>query len=250
MKLDQHFLVDEDVLIRSLELADLKGTETVLEIGAGQGNLTEMLAKSAKKVISIELDESMRKPLGIISRENPNLKVIFGNALSLEWPEFDKMVSNLPYSISEPLLQKLVFCRFERAVLLVSGHFSNLLLGGEKTKLGLIAGTFFRLEPDIEVYPDSFDPPPRVSSRLLVLCPKEPKAVAERIFWEFLRQKDKIAKNALREAIVRGFEVEGKIVSKREARADIGGLDLEKRVSCLGLDELLKVRQSIQKLTH
>jgi len=252
MRFDQHFVTDEDVLSRIMELADIQEDEVVLEIGPGTGNLTKFLVEGAKKVYAIELDKSLEEDLAGLEKQHKNLEITWGNALDLEWPEFDKMVSNIPYSLSEPLVQKLAFCDFKKAVLLVPRNFSEIVLGRKNTKLAVIAQTFFDIAPDIEVYPDSFSPPPAVGSKVLVISPKKPKTSQEVIFWEFLRQKDKIAKNALREAIIRGYEKEGRKMTKKEAKKAMEvlkcGKNLGLRVSCLGMDELLEIRQFLDNL--
>jgi 16S rRNA (adenine1518-N6/adenine1519-N6)-dimethyltransferase len=211
------------------------------------------LAEYARKVYSIEIDADLMPELENEVAECQKVELILGNALELDWPDFDKMVSNIPYSISEPLIQRLIFCDFKKAVLLVPKGFSTILLGAKPTKLSVLAETFFNISEDIDVYPDSFSPPPAVGSKVIVLKPREPKGLSETIFWEFLRQKDKIAKNALREAIIRGFEREGKSATKNEARTAIEqlkmGNELELRVSCLSLEEVLKIRQFLDNLS-
>jgi 16S rRNA (adenine1518-N6/adenine1519-N6)-dimethyltransferase len=253
MKLDQHFVTDGDILSRIAELAQIQEGEIVLEIGAGTGNLTKLLAETARKVYSIEIDADLMPELEQEVSESPNVELILGNALEMEWPKFDKMVSNIPYSISEPLVQRLIFCDFKKAVLLVSKRFSTILLGAKTTKLSIISQAFFDISADIEVYPDSFSPPPAVGSKIIVLSPKEPKGLSEIIFWEFLRQKDKIAKNALRESIIRGFDKEGKVATKKEARKAIEILkmenELELRVSCLSYEGLLRIRRFLDNLS-
>jgi 16S rRNA (adenine1518-N6/adenine1519-N6)-dimethyltransferase len=253
MKLDQHFVVDKDVLSRIIELADIKEDEKVLEIGSGTGNLTVLLAEFAKKVYAVEIDADLMPELEDRVAEMLNVELILGNALEVEWPEFDKMVSNIPYSLSEPLIQKLIFCDFKKAVLLVPKRFSTILMGKMPTKLSLIAQLFFDIKGDIEVYPDSFSPPPSVGSKVIIISPRLPEGLSESIFYEFLRQKDKIAKNALREAIIRGFEKESRKMTKNEARLAIKSLkmdnSLELRVSCLGLEDLLKIEGFLNNLT-
>jgi 16S rRNA A1518/A1519 N6-dimethyltransferase RsmA/KsgA/DIM1 with predicted DNA glycosylase/AP lyase activity len=95
-------------------------------------------------------------------------------------------------------------------------------------------------------------PPPAVGSKVILLEPKEPKTLPETIFWEFLRQKDKIAKNALREAIIRGFDRLGKVATKNEARKALEILkmenELELRVSCLSGEDLLRIRQFLEDI--
>src|SRR4030042_4572973 len=98
---DQHFLIDEKVIDRIIRYAELDGKETVLEIGAGTGNLTKNLAKNAANVIAIESDHRLVEVLDDLSLTN--VKVIHGDALQVEFPRFDKVVSNLPYSISSDI---------------------------------------------------------------------------------------------------------------------------------------------------
>jgi 16S rRNA (adenine1518-N6/adenine1519-N6)-dimethyltransferase len=252
MKLDQHFVVDKDVLSRIIELADIKEDEKVLEIGSGTGNLTVLLAESSKKVYAIEIDPDLMPELEDKVAEMPSVELILGNALEVDWPEFDKLVSNIPYSLSEPLIQKLVFCDFKKAVLLVPKRFSTILMGKNQTKLSLIVQLFFDITSDIEVYPDSFSPPPSVGSKVIILSPRTPEGLSESIFYEFLRQKDKIAKNALREAIIRGFEKEARKMTKNEARLEIETLNMEDslklRVPCLGFEDLLKIEVFLNSL--
>lgn len=244
-KIDQHFIVDEDVLSRVLELSDLTPNDTVLEIGAGTGTLTEKLTLGAKKVYSIEIDRQLEPILSKLVTKHKNLEVLWGNALEVPWPRFDKMVSNLPYSISEPVLQKLVHCDFCRAILLCSEHFARILTGERRTKLTLEAGVFFEIRPDILVYPSSFEPEPKVNSRIVVIEPKTPRDPKEAIMREFLLQRDKLAKNALREAIIRGFGQFGTELTKRQAKEKSLGLDLNKKVYALSLDEIEAVQEYI-----
>jgi 16S rRNA (adenine1518-N6/adenine1519-N6)-dimethyltransferase len=242
--LDQHFLIDKRILKRILELAELNKKETVLEIGAGKGNLTKLLAKKAKKVCAIEKDESLFNEL---KKLNKNIKPILGDALKIEFPRFDKIISNIPYSISEPLIQKLLYHNFKLGVLLVSEKFSRILTGKKRTKLSLISETFFEVEPCDLVSPENFKPKPKVYSRIIILKPKKP-SLKDAIFQEFIKQRDKKAKNALREAIIKASSKFGRKVTKREARKIIGDFKIDKKVQNLNLKELEKIKSLIKIL--
>jgi len=115
--LGQNFLVDHNIIRSQLELADLTGHDTVLEIGPGLGNLTLELADRAKKVIAIEKDKIFGKYLKTILPDN--VELIVGDALEIDFPEFDKIVANLPYKISSPLSFKLTEYDFQSAKILV-----------------------------------------------------------------------------------------------------------------------------------
>ncbi|MGC9310118.1 MAG: rRNA adenine N-6-methyltransferase family protein [Candidatus Aenigmatarchaeota archaeon] len=248
IKNDQHFVTDPDVLARIVELSRPEGDETVLEIGAGKGALTKLLSEAAGRVIAFEKDRSFEPDLEIALKGRKNVEILWGNALDMGWPPFDRLVSNLPYSISEPVVQRLVYCKFRKAVLLVPEHFTRILTGKSQTKLSIVAEAFFSIKPDILVYPSSFSPEPKVNSRILVLEPKEPKDAKAAVFQDFLRQKNKNAKNALREAMISGAARFGGVVTKREARKMAGENLPEKRVYALSMAELVQIQDFIMFL--
>jgi 16S rRNA (adenine1518-N6/adenine1519-N6)-dimethyltransferase len=105
-KYDQHFLVDDIIIERMMEYAELKKEDTILEIGPGTGNITNVLAKRCKKVVAIEIDERFRKILNGIN----NLELKIGNASEIfrkKDVKFNKIVSNLPFQFCEVLFNHL-----------------------------------------------------------------------------------------------------------------------------------------------
>jgi 16S rRNA A1518/A1519 N6-dimethyltransferase RsmA/KsgA/DIM1 with predicted DNA glycosylase/AP lyase activity len=83
----QHILTDRRIILRQIKYANLKGTETVLEIGSGPGTLTLRLAESAKKVIAIEKDKRF---ITYLKDKIPeNVELIHADAMKMEFPEFD-----------------------------------------------------------------------------------------------------------------------------------------------------------------
>ncbi|MEO2152582.1 MAG: 16S ribosomal RNA methyltransferase A, partial [Thermococcus sp.] len=122
--LGQNFLIVPDIIERNVERAELSERDVVLEIGPGLGVLTRELAKMAGKVYAIEKD---RRIIEILRKEYawPNVELIEGDAVKVEWPGFNKMVSNLPYQISSPVTFKLLKHDFERAVLIYQLEFAE-----------------------------------------------------------------------------------------------------------------------------
>ena len=104
--------------------AELKSEDVVLEIGAGIGNLTERLARKAKKVIAIELDPALVNILHDRFDNVGNIEIIAGDALKVDFPEFDKVVSNLPYSISSEITFKLLRHKFKLGILMYQYEFA------------------------------------------------------------------------------------------------------------------------------
>ncbi len=218
--LDQHFLGDKKALKEIIKAAELKAEDIILEIGAGKGILTKELAKHCKKVIAIEVDERLKPELGSLPK---NVEVVFGNALELmEAFSFNKIVSNIPYSISEPLLKRMLKLKLELAVLMVGKDFHELLTEKE-SKWKIIVPLFYELEKVCDVPRSSFIPPPRVDSVVLKFKSREkPLKEKESVLKEVILQDDKKLKNALMFAFVR---VKG--LTKNQAREEIAKIRLD-----------------------
>lgn len=97
----QHFLVNPEIIKMIVEKSAISPTDTVLEIGPGNGNLTQLLLQSARSVTAIEVDPRMISEL--IKRFSPysplgkKLTLLKGDAMKTEWPFFDLCIANLPY---------------------------------------------------------------------------------------------------------------------------------------------------------
>ena len=106
----QNYLIDDNKLNNILYHADIQSDEVILEIGAGIGTLTIPMAKKASKVIAIEKDPIISDILKqrLIKEKITNIEVINEDALKIDFPNFDKVVSNLPYQISSPVTFKLL----------------------------------------------------------------------------------------------------------------------------------------------
>lgn len=221
MVLDQHFLEDEEVLKAIIKAAELSKEDTVLEIGAGKGILTKELAKHCKKVIAIEVDERLKPELGSLPK---NVEVIFGNALELmEEFSFRKIVSNIPYSISEPLLRRVLKLKpLPKLIVLMVGKDFYGLLTEKEGKWKIIVPLFFYIEKVCEVPRSCFNPRPGVDSIVVkVKVRGEPLAEKEQLLKELFLQEDKKLRNALLFAFVR---VKG--WTKNQAREEIAKIKL------------------------
>ena len=126
---DQHFLIDTNILRRIVDFAAIEKSEDILEIGAGPGNLTDALARKARHVYSIELDPALVTVLEERFK-NRNVTIIKGNALKVDFPKFDKVVANLPYSISSDVTFKLLKHPFKIGVLMYQREFAQRMVAG------------------------------------------------------------------------------------------------------------------------
>ncbi|KAL6656587.1 hypothetical protein ACP70R_004367 [Stipagrostis hirtigluma subsp. patula] len=178
----QHLLTNPRVLDAIARHAALRPGDAVLEVGPGTGNLTaRLLASPAATVAAVEIDPRMVEAvtaraadLGLAHK----LTVIKGDAVEVEFPEFDVCVANIPYGISSPLIAKLLFgpYRFRTATLLLQKEFARRLVAtpgdGEYNRLAanvrLVADT--RLLMDVSKR--DFVPMPKVDSSLVEIRPR------------------------------------------------------------------------------
>ena len=128
----QVFLIDKAIISRQIRFAKLTKTDTVLEIGPGLGFLTLALAKKAGKVIAIEFDEKLVSHLEPLVPSN--VVLIHKDALKIELPKFNKLVANIPYQISSPLIFKLTKYDFDCAILMLQAEFGQRLVAEIGTK--------------------------------------------------------------------------------------------------------------------
>jgi 16S rRNA (adenine1518-N6/adenine1519-N6)-dimethyltransferase len=112
VRLGQNFLADPNLLEAIVREAALAEDDVVLEVGGGEGALTERLARLVRRLWVVELDQRLREPLEVLAAEHENLTIRWGDAMRLDLGELDPapsaMVSNLPYSIATPLLIRTV----------------------------------------------------------------------------------------------------------------------------------------------
>lgn len=224
---DLHFMVDRETIKRIIAATDIKPEETILEIGAGKGELTAFLCKKAQ-VIAIEKDRVLCTILRKRFRKNKNVRVIQGNAL-LEMEKFkcDKIVSNLPYSLTQPLFQRLPSVSFRSAFFTLPKNFSLRLKS-------LPYSAFFETEILFSIPKKAFSPPPRTNSVFVRVLPL--KSLLGTIL---LMRKSKL-KNAIKGALIRE-----KGMTKQQAKEALNSLPLttlvEKRIFDLDLSDLKKL---------
>ena len=108
--LGQNYLIDENKRNQIVNFGEIDEDDIILEIGPGIGTLTIELAKKAKKVIAIEQDENICKILTTRLKDEKidNVELINDDALKTDFPEFNKIISNLPYQTSSPITFKFL----------------------------------------------------------------------------------------------------------------------------------------------
>jgi 16S rRNA (adenine1518-N6/adenine1519-N6)-dimethyltransferase len=171
--LGQHFLLDEGIADRHVELAHVDGNDVVLEIGPGLGILTERLLRTGATVVAVERDRRLARALHDL---HGKLQVLEGDAVKVPLPPFGKVVSNLPYQISSPITFRLFDHPFERAVLMYQREFAERLVAkpGTEDYSRLTVKTYVRCRAEVaaRVSRAAFWPMPKVDSAIVVLEPR------------------------------------------------------------------------------
>jgi len=233
MRLGQHFLMDRSVIERIVSFAEIKREDRVLEIGPGTGILTAALAACAGIVYAVEVDSDLAAQL---LGHAPNVQVINADALTVILPDYNKIVSNLPYQISSKISYRLLSRPFELAILMFQKEFAErmMALPGSKDygRLAMISGFFCQIEILEGVPRTAFRPVPEVDSLIVRLRPRaERPEVDPRVFMRlvetFFRNRRKKVKKGLA-----AFGVD------REIMAELDASLLDRRPEDLAPDEV------------
>lgn len=217
-KLGQHFLRDHNILRKIVESANVNRNETVIEIGAGDGSLTAYLVRRAGKVVGYEIDENLYKKLKEKFLFCDNLILRKGDFLKIEpqvefsiFPPPRKVVANIPYYLTTPLIFKLItnYEYIDDIYLTLQKEYAERLIAKPGTKeYGAITITVsIFCEPEILFYisRNSFRPPPKVTSAFVRFKKREKPLIDKELFHEFSKfilhifsQRRKILKNTLK----------------------------------------------------
>jgi len=245
--LDEQQLIDTEVIRRLISDAEVTKADVALEVGSGCGNITTALAEATGRVVAVEKNTKFLPLLKERLAPLGNVELIHGDALRMRLPPFNKLVSNLPFSICEALAQRLIHLSFELAPLIVPSSFADIVTAHEGdphySRLSLISNAFFTSERLEEISSDAYYPPISGSTSILRLKPKAADDPRQEILRHVLLQSDKKLKNALREALIASSHTLESPSTKREAKKRIQSMDLgrallEKRGARLSLSEL------------
>ena len=187
-RLGQHFLTDRRILERIVDALEPARSDVVLEIGAGRGTLTRVLAERVGRVVAIEKDARLASECGMRNAECgvQNVEIIAGDALALHWeriiphsafrtPHF-KLAGNIPYQITTPLIEKALAPPLPQLIVfLMQTEVADRMAArpGSKVYGALSVGvqSVCRVETLFAVAATAFQPPPRVRSAVVRLRP-------------------------------------------------------------------------------
>ena len=249
--LGQHFLNNEEILNETMRLAEVSSQDHVVEIGPGPGVLTERLLETGCGLTSIEIDPEVCEFL----RDNfPNLELVEGDALKVKWPKANKVVANIPYQISSPLIDVITRTNsIDYVVILVQEEFAERLVvewESDRGSLGMCTMLDWDCTFEIRVGPHCFTPSPQVHSRLVTMKRKESPAnskLAKLLIRQAFAQRRKKLRNTLSKAPKRIARVSGwhaKIY--REAIQSLDWDLLEERPEDLEIEDWLELARLLE----
>jgi 16S rRNA (adenine1518-N6/adenine1519-N6)-dimethyltransferase len=177
---DQHFLVDARAVERILSLVEVSG-RTVLEVGPGKGVLTRALLDRGAGIVAVEIDpvlvEELRSTFAPEIADG-SLRLIEGDAVKVELPPFELVVSNLPYSISSPMTFRLLEIGFSEAILMFQAEFAEKMAARVGTsasgRLTVMVQTYADVKRCVHIPPNAFSPRPQVHSTVVRIVPRDP----------------------------------------------------------------------------
>jgi 16S rRNA (adenine1518-N6/adenine1519-N6)-dimethyltransferase len=218
--LGQHFLIDDNVVGRILELAALTGDETVLEVGPGLGTLTVALCAEAGAVVAVERDAQLLPALAATTAECPRLAIVRADAVSVRPAELSEpfgpptaLVANLPYAVAATVVLRFFqeMPELSSATVMVQAEVAdrmaaspgNKQYGSYTVKLRLLAAPAGRFT----VPRSCFLPPPRVDSAVLrlerrpLVTDPDLLSSASRLADAAFAQRRKTVRNSLRSTL-------------------------------------------------
>jgi 16S rRNA (adenine1518-N6/adenine1519-N6)-dimethyltransferase len=227
VRLGQNFLADPNLLDAIVRDAELGPGEVVLEVGAGEGVLSERLAAAAAHLHTVEIDRGLEPALAGVAAL-PNVDLHWGDAMKLDLAAFDPaptaMVANLPYSVATPLILRTIelLPSLQRWTVMVQREIADRLRADPGNRTYGSPSAVVQLACEVEllrpVDPAVFKPRPRVDSAILRLRRTGPGADAE------TRQLIRAAFAHRRKSLARSLEhaAPGGLAATRAALAELG----------------------------
>ncbi|SCM82075.1 Ribosomal RNA small subunit methyltransferase A [uncultured Sporomusa sp.] len=250
-KLGQNFLIDGNVVDGIVAAAQVKAGDTVLEVGPGIGTLTQGLAEAGAEVTAVELDRRLLDVLAKTLEGYDNVKVIHGDILKIDISreinkEKYKLVANLPYYITTPIIMKFLEERLpvELLVTMVQKEVAQRMVAkpGGKDYGALSVAVQYYTEPEIMfiVPPKAFIPSPAVESaviRCTVRTVPPVQVASEKMFFRVV----KAAFAQRRKTLANGLKANGLDKAAVEKVLAQAGIDGTRRGEQLSLDEFAAI---------
>ncbi|MEM4598407.1 MAG: 16S rRNA (adenine(1518)-N(6)/adenine(1519)-N(6))-dimethyltransferase RsmA [Candidatus Diapherotrites archaeon] len=254
--LGQHFMINEDVIRKLVELADLSPSDKVVEVGAGTGFLTRELAAKCK-VFAYELDYDLCDLL-MEELKELNVSIICGDFLKAQLPDFNKVVSIPPYRISKKIVLKILKHEFDSALLVFQEEFAEKLTAMPGFPSYSAITVFLQHKADVEVIEkvsaSSFFPKPKSDSAIIRILPhkqskpSESDALFYRFVAELFRYRKKNLSNAL--ACAEAFLNSNFGINYETTQKELKDFNLDSKVELTEVSEFFELFETISAVSQ
>jgi 16S rRNA (adenine1518-N6/adenine1519-N6)-dimethyltransferase len=243
----QNFLLDPGVLAAIVEAAGPFRDTPVVELGAGLGVLTALLAREADRVVAVERDRELAAVLRAEFGLDPRVEVLEANAATLDWVALTHrlgrppvVVGNLPYHMATPILFSLLEteARLPRWVLMFQREMADRLAASPGSRifgvLSVLVQMRSEVEPVLEVPPQAFHPAPKVHSRVVRFLPLHGTRFPVKSWPDFTRgvraafsQRRKILRNGLMGALRLDSATVDRVLAEAQIAPDVRAEELD-----------------------
>ncbi|WP_291259008.1 16S rRNA (adenine(1518)-N(6)/adenine(1519)-N(6))-dimethyltransferase RsmA [Fusobacterium sp.] len=250
-KFGQNFLTDQrEVLRKIMEVSNVQAEDTVLEIGPGEGALTALLLDTAKKVVTVEIDRDLEKILRKKFDGNPKYTLVMNDVLETDLGEYvdqgTKVVANIPYYITSPIINKLIKNReiIDEIYIMVQKEVAERICakkGKERSVLTLAVEYYGEAEYLFTIPKEFFTPVPKVDSAFMSIKLYKDKRYENQIQEEIFFKYVKAAFANKRKNLLNNFSSLG--YSKDELRVVLekAGIAENERAENLSIDDFLNL---------
>jgi 16S rRNA (adenine1518-N6/adenine1519-N6)-dimethyltransferase len=256
----QHFLVDRNILNKVIWAAQVEKEDVVLEVGPGLGEMTFALARQAKRVIAIEIDSKLVAILNEKMKNYPNVEVVKSDILKVDFNQFlkkeghpIKVVANLPYQVSTPLLFRFIESKetFSTFTLMLQKEVAERMVappgGKEYGPLSIFIQMFLDVSIRFFIKPSAFFPPPKVESAVVWMVWKE-KPMIETNDEEWFKRVVKACFGYRRKTLVNALKhSELSLPESIELKMEAIGIDPRRRPETLTIQEYASLAKVLRR---
>ena len=256
-KFGQNFLTDQgEVLANIMEVSGVEAQDAILEIGPGEGALTELLLGTAKKVTCIEIDTDLEKILRRKYDDHPKFNLVMSDVLEVDFDEKVgekvKVVANIPYYITSPIINKLIENRkyVDEIYIMVQKEVAQRVCaksGKERSTLTLAVEYFGEAEYLFTIPKEAFTPMPKVDSAFMSIKIRQDnpylEKVAEATFFKYV----KAAFFNKRKNLANNMVSLGLPKDQAKAKLEEAGIAPTRRAETLSIDEFMDLIEVFEK---
>lgn len=262
-RLGQHFLVDTRPLMAMLEAAKLSHQDEVLEIGPGLGVLTTELCSRASRVVAVEKDRQLIPILEDLTRDFKNICILEADVLKLDMEKLRKdhfnggfkVVANLPYYITSPIIMKIIENRhlIPLAVLMVQKEVAQRLTAEPGTKdygiLSIAVNMYADVNMVCTIGKEAFLPPPKVESAVVqIMLRQKPREEVddEAFFFKVVEAAFGERRKTVRNSLSRRLKIQGSDSEAIDQALKETGIDPMRRGETLSIKEYAELSKVLK----